>query len=190
MEGFKVLDKRVSQMSEEELEQSNNCDRSESSQPTYIVQLEEQLAKAQDKLKTLQIELKEKLDYEVIETQKRLKKEAKLQVQRERANLATPMLEVLEALERSLGNGQSSSDALLEGIQLVHQLMLKKLEELGLKRITTIGERFDPNLHDAIGIMPVSDPSQDGMIVAEFSAGFLLDGKVMRSPKVQVGKAS
>lgn len=186
--GFHVVDRRVSQMQEEEIDELDA--QEPSGAPTYVQQLEQQLARAHQRLEELQTQLREELATEVEQTRRRLEREAEQQALRQRAAMAAPMMEVLEALERSLQlGGNASSEAVLSGVELVHQLMLRKLLELGLERMTTVGEPFDPAKHEAIGLVAVSDPSQNNCIVAELSPGFLLDGRVVRAPRVQVGRS-
>ena len=51
-----------------------------------------------------------------------------------------------------------------------------------------LGQRFDPNQHDAIGLIPVTDPEQDGVIMRVVRAGYRFGDKVLRPVVVQVGK--
>ena len=186
---FHVIDRRVSQLKEEDLEALDALGEEHGSAPTYIEKLEQQLARAQERLKELQAELRSELATEVETTRRRLEREAAQQAQRVRVELAAPMLEVLEALDRSLQVGaQGSREVVLEGVERVHQLMIKKLGELGLERIVTVGERFDPTRHEAIGLIAVTDPAQDGVVLAEVSPGFAMAGQIMRAPRVQVGR--
>lgn len=190
---FQVVDRRVSQMSEEELEDLGAADVEPAAAPSYIEQLEQQLERAQQRLVELQSQLRSELAEEVESTRRRLEREAEQQAKRQRAEMAAPMLEVLEALERSISVGAQSGpegarDAVLQGVEMVRQLMLRKLGELGLERIETVGQRFDPTLHEAIGLVAVDDPAQDGMVISEVTPGFALGGQVMRAPRVQVGR--
>ncbi len=194
---FQVVDRRVSQMTEEELDDlGTTAAEPSSSAPSYVEQLEQQLSRAQERLTELQTQLRSELADEVESTRRRLEREAEQQARRQRMEMAEPMLEVLEALERSISVGarpaggapERSGDAVLEGVELVRQLMLRKLGELGLERIETVGQRFDPTLHEAIGLVTVDDASQDGVVVSEVTPGFSLAGQVMRAPRVQVGR--
>ena len=186
---FHVVDRRVSQMSDDDLADLDEQLLPADAAPTYVAQLEQQLARAQERLAELQTQLRSELAEEVENTRRRLEREAEAQARRARVEMATPMLEVLEALERSLAVGtQGSRDAVLEGVERVRQLMLRKLEAFGLERIETVGQRFDPTVHEAIGLAPVEDPSQDGLVVAELTPGFAMAGQVMRAPRVQVGR--
>ena len=60
----------------------------------------------------------------------------------------------------------------------------KDMEELGLKKIKTVGEAFDPHLHEAVG----EEAGETGKIVSEVQPGFTLNDKVVIPAKVMVGK--
>ncbi len=60
-------------------------------------------------------------------------------------------------------------------------------ERMGLSRIAAIGERFDPNLHDAVQQME-TDEHPPGTIVAEVMPGYILQGRLLRATMVVVAK--
>ncbi len=62
----------------------------------------------------------------------------------------------------------------------------KTLEELGVKKIETLGKKFDPNFHEAV--REVEGPEEDGIIVQELQTGFELNGKVIRPSQVVINK--
>jgi molecular chaperone GrpE (heat shock protein) len=58
----------------------------------------------------------------------------------------------------------------------------------GAERIAAEGERFDPALHEALGVLPVSEPALDGRVVKEWLRGYRLGSRVLRPARVMVGK--
>jgi molecular chaperone GrpE len=66
--------------------------------------------------------------------------------------------------------------------------MVQKLQELGLARLAAAGQSFDPTRHEAVAVQTVSDPAQDGVVVAELRPGFALGERVLRAAQVRVGK--
>jgi len=60
----------------------------------------------------------------------------------------------------------------------------KDMEELGLKKIKTVGEQFDPTHHEAVE----EKEGEPGKILSEVQPGFMLNGKVIIPAKVVVGK--
>ncbi len=73
------------------------------------------------------------------------------------------------------------------GIEYIFQQLLGSLESEGLKKFGTIGEPFDPNLHQSIEAIPVSDRMQDNTVIAVLQSGYMLHEKVIRPAKVNVG---
>lgn len=185
-QGFVVNDRRFWQLDEEELSKEDQGP----SQPSYISELEQQLADKEKQLKEYIAAYKEKVVGGVEETKERLARDAEQKAKALKGEIAEPMMEVLETFERVLQTVSQSQDpqALIQGLQMVHSLMMSKLTALGLDRIDTVGNDFDPTVHEAIGVVPVNDPAHNNVVVAEVSAGFVLEGRVVRAAKVQVGK--
>src|SRR5262249_59046075 len=100
------------------------------------------------------------------------------------------MLEILDNLDRAVdAAGSGSPDALLKGVDLVRRQFLAKLESLGVTRIDAASQPFDPGLHDAITIVPVSSPEQDGLVIGIIRHGYRIGEDVLRPAGVAVGKA-
>jgi molecular chaperone GrpE (heat shock protein) len=72
----------------------------------------------------------------------------------------------------------------------VHSQFLAALIPFGLERVSAIGERFNPSIHDAIAIVPVDDPGQDGVVVAEAEPAYRVGGRLVRPARVSVGRRS
>lgn len=185
--GFVVNDRRFWNLSDEELA----AEAEKPSKPSYIVQLEQQLEEKDRQLKEYIKAYKTEVGENLEKTRKRLERDAMAQLERARTMLTEPMLEVLDALERSIVAGQQtgSAEALLEGVKMVHLLMVQKLGQLGLQRIEAVGQPFDPNLHEALAVAPVDDPAQHNVVLQEFKPGFAIGDRVVRPAQVQVGKA-
>jgi molecular chaperone GrpE len=73
----------------------------------------------------------------------------------------------------------------LTGLKVTIQQLEKTMEELGVKKIPTVGQQFDHELHEAVEEVAESDP---GMVVKEIQPGFTLNGRVIIPAKVAVGK--
>ena len=70
----------------------------------------------------------------------------------------------------------------------MYRQLLGVLEKEGGKRIATVGERFDPHLHEAVAQVPADAHHADGMIAEEVHVGYTLYGKVIRPAMVKVAK--
>lgn len=61
----------------------------------------------------------------------------------------------------------------------------KVLEEMGVKKIQSLGQKFDPHFHEAVR---ETEGSEDGIVAEELQAGFELNGKVIRPSQVVITK--
>jgi len=80
--------------------------------------------------------------------------------------------------------------ALLQGVVLVRDQFLAKLDGFGVKRIASEGAEFDPLLHEAVSAVPAADLSQDGHIVGIVRHGYRIGDEVLRPALVAVAKAN
>ena len=183
--GFKVHDRRFWQNAEEQDDGTRRA-----SKPSYVVMLEERLAEKDRKLQAAVQEHRQDMEREVDEAKRRIERDAKQQIRKKQGEVVLPMLEVLNTLERSLQAAQANPDpeVMLQGVRNVHLLMMQKLQEIGLERISTVGSSFDPNIHEAIAITAVNSAAENNIILQEFSPGFRFDERVVCPARVQVGK--
>jgi molecular chaperone GrpE len=111
-------------------------------------------------------------------------------VERTRRQVVGVALGVLDNLERALafGSGQDgASKALLDGLRMAHRQMLDQLAAIGVRPIESVGKRFDPRLHEAVGVVPPQGRAQaPGTIVGEVLRGYMLNDDVLRPAKVTV----
>ena len=75
----------------------------------------------------------------------------------------------------------------IKSLDLVASQIMQSLESLGVKKIETENQIFDPNYHNAV--LTGNDPDKkEDEILEEYQAGFMLDGKVIRHSVVKVNK--
>jgi molecular chaperone GrpE len=78
--------------------------------------------------------------------------------------------------------------SLLEGVELTERELLKVLEKHGVKKFEPTGEKFDPNLHQAMYEVP--DPSlPNGTVAKVVQAGYMIGDRMLRPALVGVAKA-
>lgn len=101
--------------------------------------------------------------------------------------LISDLLPVADALEAGLQAGGQDPARLREGIELTHRQFRKALESHGLAVIDPVGERFDPELHQAMGLVdaPGHDP---GSVVIVLQKGYRLNERLVRPALVQVAR--
>ena len=95
------------------------------------------------------------------------------------------ILPVLDDLERALTSvlPEQVEPGWLEGIRLIGHKMKASLEARGLSYIEVQGEKFDPNLHEAVR----QDKGEEGTIIEEVQKGYKLHDRVIRASRVVVG---
>ena len=100
------------------------------------------------------------------------------------------ILPIVNDFERGLDAIKDSSDAesVKQGMELIYNKLIKYLNQNGVKAIETTGQTFDPDVHEAIAMLPVDDESMKGKIVDTVEKGYMLNDKVLRHPKVAVGQ--
>jgi molecular chaperone GrpE len=105
-------------------------------------------------------------------------------------SLVEDLLPVLDDFERSLKHRKENkdNDALVKGIELIYQKLLKVLEGRGVKSFDTVGKEFNVEYHDALMQIPRSDVPFH-TILEEVEKGYTLNDKVIRHAKVVVSSA-
>jgi molecular chaperone GrpE len=184
--GFTVTDRRFWA----EGEDGGSAEPDKPRLPSYVEQLRSQVEEKDKQLREYIAAYKREVVEGLEKTKQRLERDAAQQKEHERGETARPMMDVLDALERSLAAAATAKDlkSVVEGLRMVHLLMVQKLTELGLSRIETSGRPFDPAVHEAAAVIPVSDPALDRMVTAELRPGFLHGDRVVRPALVQVGR--
>lgn len=72
-----------------------------------------------------------------------------------------------------------------ENFEILHKQVVDSLEKLGLEKITTENQKFDPNLHEAVMQTPTND-YEDHTIIQELQKGYKLGEKILRPSLVNV----
>jgi len=79
--------------------------------------------------------------------------------------------------------------ALIEGVELTERELLKTLEKNGVKKFSPQGEKFDPNVHQAMYELPTPD-QPPGQVAQVIQAGYMIGDRVLRPALVAVSKAA
>jgi molecular chaperone GrpE len=109
---------------------------------------------------------------------------------REVLAVADNMHRALEAIGPELRESADAKvKALIEGVELTERELLKTLEKNGVKKFSPQGEKFDPNVHQAMYEVPTSD-LPPGQVADVIQAGYMLGERVLRPALVAVSKAA
>jgi len=168
----------------EELNKENADNASAEELPEATINLEEALAeekkRAEEYLASWQRSQADFINYKRRSEQERLEFNSYAN-----ANLCNNILPVVDDLERALAAipEEYSKTKWVEGVRLVERKFKTILEGQGVKPICALGMAFDPNLHEAIK----HEKGKEGMVIAEYQKGYMLNDKLLRPSRVGVG---
>jgi molecular chaperone GrpE len=161
--------------------------------------LEELTAKAEKADEYLELAQRTRADFD--NYRKRAAREASAAQERGIAKLAKELLPAVDNLDRALmaaqaaaasdgadtGAGQDNGTAttLISGIKLVHDDVIAALSRAGVEGYSPMGERFDPQLHEAIAQQPI-EGAESGTVVEVYQRGYRLGDVVIRPARVVV----
>lgn len=118
---------------------------------------------------------------------KRLARDAEQSRRYATERLISDLLPVADALEAGLRAGGEDAVRLREGIELTHRQFQKALESHGLSVLDPDGQRFDPEIHQAMGLVDAPDRAP-GTVVAVLQKGYRLNERLVRPALVQVAR--
>ncbi len=127
------------------------------------------------------------LQHEMKAFRERMEARSKLDSELQAFQLAKTFFDPVMNLKRSLQSG-AEGEALVEGLRMVHHQFMVALEKLGLEEVPGEGAPFDPNVHEALAIAPVTDPAQDNKVLVVHTTGYSVKGKVLQAAQVVIGK--
>jgi molecular chaperone GrpE len=132
---------------------------------------------------------------ELENTRRRARKEVEDASKYAIAGFARDCLSVADNLARALGSvpaetlaSDESLKALHDGVGMTGRELASVFERHGIRRVDPLGERFDPNLHQAMLEMPSNDHPA-GTVVQVLQAGYTIAGRLLRPALVAVAKA-
>ena len=182
---------------------------SPSLKPSYVEELERKLADSEKQAQEYLGKYRQ-ASQEFDVARARMRKELAKDAERSRRDVLASLLEVVDNLDRAIdaarkttktprpGSGQAprpgsgqendAADPLLQGVELVRQQFLSKLEGFGVTRIPTEGAMFDPLVHEAVTTVP-GDEAVDGRIAGVIAQGYRIGDDVLRPALVAVAKA-
>jgi molecular chaperone GrpE len=153
-----------------------------------IVQLKEEVAAAKDRLLRFAAEAEN--------TKKRLEREKAEATLYAASNFARDLLSVADSLQRALSAVPAEEREIiddvmkkfLDGIEMTERELLNVFQRHNLRKLETIGQKFDPNFHQAMFEIPTSQ-SPPGTVVQEVQSGYAVGDRCLRPALVGVAKA-
>lgn len=175
-----------------------NPSNDEPKKSAEVVLLEQQLTEitkrcvaAESKLQEVQKRFeqeRENLEKETSEMRTRMRKSLEQQADSGRFTFLESLLPVLDNLILALHAAETdaSLDNLLGGVQGTARSFEQALISVGVKPIAAVGEKFDPQLHEAVDMLE-TDEENVGLVTAEYARGYTFNDRLLRPARVQVG---
>jgi molecular chaperone GrpE len=190
--GIRVTDRRRIQLDENEGTNSNVDTQPPSLKPSYVEELEARTKAAEQKVQEVNArfeQLRKHLQNETDATRQRLNKAADERAQREKADFIVALLPVLDNLERANEAAASgaSADDVAEGLRLTIASFQNALAAAGVEAIDSVGEQFDPEVHEAVETEEVN-PEDAGKVLVEYLKGYRMGDRLLRPARVKVGR--
>ncbi len=162
----------------------------------YVQQLERDVVELNGLVEQKEAQIKkieDRLDdaLEDIERAKdRVEREADKVLEGKTKKLLLGFIDVLDDLERAIQAARSTdhNPAVVEGVEVVRHTFLNRLKQFGVTHRPSMGETFDPALHDAVSMVAVTEPDQHNKVVGVAQEGYLLGEIILRPARVAVGK--
>lgn len=132
----------------------------------------------------------QRLKAEFANYRKRVEREKTEFVKYANSTLMAELTEVLDAFERGMHEEHSKDvpEGYRKGIEAVFRKFKELLEKNGLEKVATVGETFNPEVHEAV----MQEPSTEyapGVVSGEIRPGYKLNDRLLRAPLVKVATA-
>lgn len=102
-----------------------------------------------------------------------------------KTEVVNAFLPVIDDIDRALSHVKEE-DAISEGLRLVRRQIDKALGSLNVEEIGSVGEKFDPNFHEAVMQVPPQEGQESGIVAEVFRKGYKMGDKVLRYTMVKV----
>ena len=156
-----------------------NKNRTTADEPSEIARLKEELQREHD------MYLRALADYD--NYRRRVERERSSAARSGKREIILSLLEVLDGFDRALAHMSHSHgpSSVSEGVQALHRKLLSLLEAQGVTPFESVGQTFNPELHDAIGTVQ-SEAVETGEVAEEMQRGYRWGDDVLRPARVRV----
>ena len=194
----RVTDRRRVSLDPEETGEANTEAEPPNLKPSYVEELEARTKAAEKQVQEVQArfdQLRQQLQRETDETRARLNRSADERAEAGKAKFIESLLPVLDDLDRAVkaagmeGEKERTHDAIVQGVRSTASRFQNALSSAGVEPIASVGEPFDPEVHEAVDTAE-TDPELVGMVIGEYSRGFRIGDHLLRPARVKVGRAS
>ena len=152
------------------------------------LEAERQVADLNDRFRKAQ----QQMHSENNELRLRLQRNFDQKLEKAKADLVAGLLDSLDNLKRAVSvaagpEGQKDPAALLDGIRATAELFESQLKSMGLTKVESLGEPFNPEVHEAVEIVPATEDDHE-RVVDELQVGYKVGDRLIRPARVKVGR--
>ena len=163
-----------------------------------VAELEAEILELTEALKKKDVELAranqraDQAHAEIEAATRRIANASNKELEQRTRKLLESFLPVLDDLERGIAAARKHAESadVVEGLELVRRSLLTRLTQFGVVHAPALGLPFDPVRHEAIALVPVTDPAKDGTVIDVMREGYLIGDETLRPAGVAVGKAA
>ena len=143
---------------------------------------------AETKLQSVQVRFEEekaKLEKETAERRERMKKSLAQKAEAGRLNFLTVLLPVLDNLNLAISAAEEnhSFENLIGGVKGTARSFERALINVGVETIDSVGQKFDPQIHEAVEMKEIDDEEKNGIVTYEFTEGYTFKGRLLRAAR-------
>ena len=179
-----VLDPEIIEPETADPEEGSSAEEEKKLSP--MEELQEQLKKKDIELVEQKSDfLREKADLENF--RKRLVKEKADALQFANERLLKELVEIDDNMNRALNTPNTSLESLKEGVKMIQKQFATFLKNQKVEPVEAIGKPFDPSLHEVMTQLE-SEEHEENTVMQEYSKGYTLNGRILRSAKVVISK--
>lgn len=158
-------------------------------EPPEVVELRETVNRLEARLRTVSSAYRAQQD-EIQAIRSRLERQAAADAERRRGEVVATLFEPAQNLRRSIKalNDAGIAEEYVSGLSMTLTQIMEGFHKLGLEEVPGRGAKFDPNLHEAIAMTPVSDPALDSVVLDVFSTGYRIGNRLIVPARVIIGQ--
>lgn len=121
-------------------------------------------------------------------TKKRLEREKESAIKFANERLLEEILPIVDNFDRAMTSLSEGHDPekVKQGLKIAQDELHQILEEHGVEVVKSVGEFFDPNVHEAVAVVESGTNAKEGTIVDEIQRGYLLNGRLLRPSRVRI----
>jgi len=118
---------------------------------------------------------------------RRVERERESVAKRGKRELLLALLDLADNFERALAHVNDSPESVVAGLHTIQRRLASVLEGQGVTSFESVGQPFDPAVHEAIGVIQ-DDEQETGTVLDELSRGYYWGDEVLRPARVRVAQ--